>query len=151
MRKQQQQKISNFQKRLMADKATMWKIVKMFHPDLDDSHESKLQAHPRYHWVCIDFDVTNYGTVSIGVDNGNNPAVLMGPDITKEQIKAAIKSGKISMQVWRFANDSYFKKNPGVVLEPDRTTLSEAAVSLLKARGYLIQTADEFYYWYHKS
>ena len=84
---------TQFQKRLIDDKETLWAIVKIYHPELPDTWETiksgtmsvkdnKLSAYQKYDWVCIDFRVKDYGLISIGIQNANQ-SKLFGPNISK--------------------------------------------------------------------
>lgn len=141
---------SKFQQQLPKDIDTLWEIVKIWHPEIPDTwetkrsgimsvKENKLNPYCKYSWVCIDFRLAGYGQVSIGIDNGNNYS-LYGPRTTKDDIRQAMAKGLITIRTWRFSLDKLSRED-----ESQDEVNNQRTTELLKQKGYTIQSVDEFF------
>lgn len=143
---------TEFQRKLVKDKETLWTIVKIFHPDIPETFETKngplsvkdnkLCAYLKYDWVCIEFRIKSFGVVSLGIDNCHQWE-LFGPKITKNMMQKALNDGTCKFHVWRFTRDEMSAAGQSKELEA-------AAIDILKKAGYSLQSVSEMYKIYYE-
>lgn len=117
-------------------------ICQILHPELTQSQLSLLKFYTQYTWVKVLFSVKGYGWISFGLNNHNSS--FWGNGVTKEKIKNELKSGDIHFRVWRFVDDSLYKKNK----DKDETLYLLAKKYI--ERNYQLPTVNEFYNNYYK-
>lgn len=169
--------ITKFQERLSKDYETLWKIIKLYHPDIDDKHFERFKSVPtqvkggawkninksvylKYDWVIIDFNIRGYGRISLRIENCKNSGGalgigLFGPRVTKKDMQNAIDQGNVEMYIGRFADDKVYREQeikdastPDYLKEKDPEALA-AGIQVLKDAGYTIQSVDEWYKIYY--
>lgn len=140
--------MTEFQKRLSQDKETLWKIVKVFHPEIPDTAKERIkEGGLLYDWVTISMRIKGYGYISLGIDNCYQTK-LYGPYITKEKMQKALIDGTVTFRIWRFADD--VKSRPYSVTNSLHEPEMEEGIKILKEAGYKLQSASEMYKIYYE-
>lgn len=155
-----------FQYNLIRDNETLWKIVKLFHPDIPETYVTKkgevkftkelIKASAQYMWVTIRFSVKEYGCIDLGITNCKN-STLWGQGVEKIHMKKAIKSGDVKFNVWRFILDKLYKKDEDLTF--DKTSHEfintesylkrESYVNILTDAGYKLTDVDVWFEYYY--
>lgn len=144
-----------FQRRLVEDKDTLWKIVKAMHPYIPDTFtnnkdkvcsmkDERLKAYMKYDWVNIEFRAKGYGMVSIGITNcedTTNGCGLMGGDVTRQDMRDALESGNVKFRVWRFVDDHHSKR--------EHFAQELSCKEIFEAANYTQPTVAEWYKFYY--
>jgi hypothetical protein len=167
--------VTKFQEKLSKYYNTLWKIIKLYHPDVDDKHFDKFKSVPvqlkggrwthvnktvylKYDWVVIDYHIRGYGDISLRIENCKNSGGslgigLFGPKVTKKDMLNAIAQGNVQMYIGRFANDKLYSdtNEMGIkeYLEEKDPIALELGIQILKNAGYTIQSVDEWYKIYY--
>ena len=150
---------TKFQQTLPGDKETLWKIVKLFHPDIPDEFVNRksirrsikdefMTAYPgNYDWVSIRFKVPGYGDISLGINNAHQVRnKFWGPDWTLQEFKIGFQEGEFDFRIWRFVDDTLYINS----LDLSKDELHDQYVEILKSAGYELQSPQEFYHNYFK-
>jgi hypothetical protein len=147
---------TKFQQKLSKDKETLWKIVKLFHPEIPNIARTnsgtvnvknvRMEACLKYTWVSIKFRVRGYGYIDIGMQNSSNSS-LWGK-VTKEQMNNALTSGEVKFDIWRFTLDKVYQREEAYA-KATRDRFSNQATVILKEAGYKLIELEEFYESYY--
>lgn len=127
-------KLNDFQNSLIGNKDACWEVVKMFHPNIDDSKKDNLKVSSKYDWVMLDLGKK----VSIGLkfecklSNGNKPIELFEEERLNNRFRA-----------WRFADDSLFRTDVD-------SEYTEFLNSILSKHSIKKPSTKQMYDYYHK-
>lgn len=152
---------SSFQEGLVSDRETLWKIVKVFHPDAPDSAKENFTAYLKYDWVTVKVDVRGYGTIAIGINNCNHN--MSGDSIDERSYEFALEDKMVEFQAWRFVSDRFYgekeaeaemlRQKPKGDYESffESFRLLPTYKKILVSAGYRYKSADEFLQYYYKN
>jgi hypothetical protein len=146
--------MTKFQQTLSKDTETLWKIVKLYHPDMPnicrtnsghaDVKTQRMKTNLNYTWVCIDFRVRDYGSISISIQNSRH---MMWGQISKQYMESQMHTVKFDS--WRVCLDEVYKRTPKAS-DDSRELLSLKTAEILKEAGYKIIELDELYEYYYQ-
>ena len=150
---------TQFQLSLCKDRDTLYDIIKIYHPYIEqydiDKIKSFLNIELRYDWVTVKLNYKNkIGElkISLGIENGNVQPIICSGNKPMYVFQDAIDNNQVSFRVWRFVDDILYNRES--VFDEDiaqvNRELSNQAASLLKSRGYTVQSAKEMFKIYHK-
>lgn len=153
--------ISFFQQGLVNDRETLWKIVRVFHPDVPDSARISFLASLKYDWVKVKADVKRYGTIAIGINNCNH--IMSGDSIDESSYEFALQDKMVEFLAWRFVSDRFYRekheeakrvreKVNGIYVESSEPfRLLPVYKKILVSAGYRYKSTDEFLEYYYRN
>jgi len=124
---------------MLSNKNVAWEIVKVFHPEIDDSLKERLSINCQYDWVL--FKTTG---VSIGIQfechlmSGSKPIHLFEKEL---------KSNKFG--AWRFVNDSKYKLEKEDDYKYLKLLYCSLVNDILKKNNIAKPTAKQMSDYYH--
>lgn len=145
--------LNDFQKALIDNKEVAWKIIKVYHPDIQEEYPNKykqttiktldrLEVVAKFDWVCIKL-MAQHIKVSLGIcfecnlSSGPKPYRLFEKELENNKFYS-----------WRFIDDSKFKRcDVGYTnLEhPDNNEVNR----ILNEHQIPKPTAQQMYDYYH--
>lgn len=150
-----------FQTILQDDKQTLFEIIKIFHPYLNNNINKVIDANRvvitiKYDWIVVALAYHNQSgnmvRASLGIKNGDVHPMITGGNKSIKVFQDALDNNQVSFKVWRFSDDElYLKDQTGILNQREHDLeLRKEASELLKSKGYDVQTAFEMYKIYHE-
>ena len=126
--------MNDFQKAMLNNIDVAWQIVKVFHPDIDDSLKEKLSITIKYDWIIL-----RIKKVSIGIEFECH---LMSGYKRLELFEQERKNNKF--RAWRFVDDSKYNLD-----DCFKDVHVDAINSILKQENIPKPTAKQMSDYYH--
>jgi hypothetical protein len=132
-------KINNFQEAMLKNKDVAWQIIKVFHPEYDDSFKEKLSIQTKYDWIMLNIKGARLAIeFECHLMSGDKPLHLFEKELRNNKFRS-----------WRFVDDSKYKVEKEKEFDYLRVLYNNLVNDILNKNKIPKPTAKQMSDYYH--